>query len=157
MQPHYQDNHCLVFQAANNYDVQPAVSDAITLQTLRDWFIGRLAAYTGITPDEIDSRDTCAAYGIDSISGVSLVGDLEMWLNVQLSPTLLWRHDSIEDICQYIMATLSHTADVPCSISPLYEEADTELDLRETTQFVSQLDSLTDADVDAMLHRFLAA
>src|SRR5688572_7313819 len=100
MQPSYRNHRQQASQPAAADAVEPTAPQAVTLSTLRHWFINRLADYAGIAPCDIDSRDACTAYGIDSIAGVSLVGDLETWLNVQLPPTLLWQHDSIEAVCQ---------------------------------------------------------
>jgi acyl carrier protein len=158
MQPCDRNHRHLVSQPDNDDNVKPTEPNAVTLSTLRHWFINRLADAVGMAPCDIDSRDACTAYGIDSIAGVSLVGDLEMWLNIQLPPTLLWHHDSIEAVCQYVMTTLRHVTNVPalCRL-PSAHIADNAFDLSATPPSMTQLDSLTDTDVDALLHRLLAA
>ena len=145
--------------SANDYEVGPTTRSAVTLATVQGWLVGCLADYAGLASHEIDIRNPCTMYGIDSIAGVTLVGDLEMWLNVRLPPTLLWQHASIAAVCQYVMTTLQHDltgAVRPCGLDAL-DAIGNALDQAQAKSLVGQLERLSDAAVDTLLHHLLAA
>jgi hypothetical protein len=106
-------------------------------------------------------RQPFTEYGLDSITGVCFAGDLEDWLGLRLEPTLLWHYPVIATLAQYLAEAIARTPSGPDS-----QEDCARVDLRQgsrtvgqgnTTPWLAQLDDLSDADVDALLHRLLAA
>ena len=82
--------------------------DTISQSDIVDWLVLQLADQVGLDPSDIDIHKPCAEYGLDSIAGVSIAGDLEVWLDLQLSPTLLWDYPSIDRVSQYLMIALEN-------------------------------------------------
>ena len=110
---------------ANDYETGLCGTDTVTQADIVDWLVFQLADQVGLDPSEIDIQKPCAEYGLDSIAGVSIAGDLEVWLDLPLSPTLLWDYPSIDRVSQYLMTALEdavvefgieHTAD-PIEVS----------------------------------------
>lgn len=48
-----------------------------------------------------------AEYGLDSIAALTIAGDLEDELGVELPPTLLWDYPSIDDLANYLLGIAS--------------------------------------------------
>ena len=51
---------------------------------------------------EIDPERPLASYGLDSVMGVTLIGDLERWLDCQLDPKLAYECQTISELVQAI-------------------------------------------------------
>ncbi|HEX9056616.1 MAG TPA: beta-ketoacyl synthase N-terminal-like domain-containing protein, partial [Ktedonobacterales bacterium] len=74
---------------------------------IRDWLIAQVANRLQSARSEIDPREPFTAFGMDSAAAVGLSGDLQDWLGLQLSPTLLWEHPSIEALSAYLATRLT--------------------------------------------------
>lgn len=119
--------------------------DATTLQL---WLVNQIAERLRIEPDEIDIQEDFADYGLNSIEAVNLSGDLENLLGRRLPPTILWDYPNIQELAQYLAQDTSQ--DTLCqsqrqTVSP-----------EEAQQLLNQLDQLSDAEVDALLHSLLS-
>ena len=66
------------------------------------WVTGMVAQARQASPDEIDPDKPFVELGLDSMSAVSLSGDLEMLLGVDLPPTLLWEHPTISALVSHV-------------------------------------------------------
>lgn len=64
-------------------------------EEIQDWLINRLATWLLLDPEEIDIEQPFASYGLTSITAVTMTGDLEDWLGVELSPTLAYEYPTI--------------------------------------------------------------
>ncbi|MBP0028544.1 acyl carrier protein [Roseofilum reptotaenium CS-1145] len=77
------------------------------VEVLQTWLVNQLAEVLSKKPDEIDVSESLTRYGLDSIDAVTLVGDLEDWLDlddVELPSTLFWDHPTIENAAQYLVS-----------------------------------------------------
>ena len=120
---------------------------------IQTWLINHLAEQLGLAPQEIDVQKPFTEYGLDSIVGVSLAGDLEEWLGLQLSPTLLWDYPTIAMLARHLTAAVDSGCERPvvaCTVS-LTDVAHTDLDQTEAAQLLASLDTLSDEDVEALL------
>lgn len=90
-----------------------------TVESIQAWFIAKLASSLGMKPSDIDISEPFASYGLASVDVVGLSGELEDWLERQLSPTLLYDHPTIESLAQYLVEDphASETATL-CSTPP---------------------------------------
>ncbi len=81
----------------------PAPGDADgRAQAIRDWLVARIAGHAGIPPHEVDPRAPFARWGLHSVDAVSLSGELQEWLGVNLPPTLLYDHPSIDELARHL-------------------------------------------------------
>ena len=64
-----------------------------------------MAQHLKIQPSDIDPLKNITSYGLDSIDAVTILGDLEDWLDIELPSTLLWDYSSINDVSRYIIET----------------------------------------------------
>jgi acyl carrier protein len=76
---------------------EPPTEDAI-----RTWLITNIASVVNMEPASIDVRQTFDNYGLDSLQAVSLSGDLEIWLNREISPTVVWDYPTVEQLARHL-------------------------------------------------------
>jgi acyl carrier protein len=145
--------------AANDYETGRCGTDTVSQSDITRWLVIQLADQVGLDASEIDIQKSCTEYGLDSMTGVSIAGDLEVWLDLRLSPTLLWDYPSIDRVSQYVLTALE---DAVCALrsSPVAAPLDVSggiLDSAEAARLLAQLDAGSDAEVDIMLHALPAA
>ncbi len=87
-------------QQLQNSSSAEATSSVKAIQT---WLVDQLAEVLSIDPGTIDVKQPLTRYGLDSIDAVTLVGDLEDWLDLELPSTLLWDYPSIEKASAYMV------------------------------------------------------
>lgn len=64
-----------------------------------------MAEYLKMQASDIDPLKNITSYGLDSIDAVTILGDLEDWLDIELPSTLLWDYSSVNDVSRYIIET----------------------------------------------------
>ncbi len=86
-------------------DASPATTTAgRTARDIEGWIAAYLARILEVDPREIDRRRPFAEYGLDSLSAVTLSGELEEWLGRELSPTLAWDYPTIDALARHLSA-----------------------------------------------------
>lgn len=75
--------------------------------TIKEWLVARMARQLKIDPAVVDSSRSFEQYGLDSIVAVQVAGDLERFVEQRLSPALLFEHQTIDDLSQYLASELS--------------------------------------------------
>ena len=73
-----------------------------TADSIEAWLIAYLAQRLDIDASEIERNKPFAEYGLASIEGISLIKDLETWLNYPLAPTLAWDYPTIDQLIQHL-------------------------------------------------------
>ncbi|MFB6618340.1 acyl carrier protein [Streptomyces sp. NPDC085524] len=69
---------------------------------LYGWLTDRLAAYLDREPESIDPTVPLAVYGMDSVCGLSLCGDVEDELGIPVDPSLAWDHPTVAALAQHL-------------------------------------------------------
>lgn len=86
----------------SNYKLDEPKIDMNPTQALEQWLINQLADQLSLDPSTIKVSESLTRYGLDSIDAVTLVGDLEDWLDLELPDTLFWDYPTIEKASQYL-------------------------------------------------------
>jgi 8-amino-7-oxononanoate synthase len=73
-----------------------------TEEAIRNWLITNIASVVNMEPSSIDVRQTFDNYGLDSLQAVSLSGDLETWLNREISPTVVWDYPTVDQLARHL-------------------------------------------------------
>jgi acyl transferase domain-containing protein/acyl carrier protein len=81
--------------------------------TIEAWLVSQIARRAGISAAQIEIRRPFVDFGLDSVQAVSLTGDLEVWLNQSLSPTLVWDYPNIESLAAYLAGEVPITVSQP--------------------------------------------
>jgi acyl carrier protein len=71
-------------------------------QAVQNWLVKQLAEQLSLDPKTISATEPLTRYGLDSIDAVTMVGDLEDWLDLELPSTLFWDYPTIEKSAQYL-------------------------------------------------------
>ncbi|MBD2364814.1 AMP-binding protein [Anabaena minutissima FACHB-250] len=91
-----------VQQGAQNHSASEQT--ALNSEKIQNWLVTHLALSLKLPPDEIDTQESFAHYGLDSSVAVSMTSDLGEWLGWELDPTLFWEFPSIAALAQHLDA-----------------------------------------------------
>ena len=84
-----------------NSNSKPNTMNAV--DTIQNWLVNKIAEQLKIGADTIKVTEPLTRYGLDSIDSVTIVGDMEDWLDEELPPTLLWDKPTIAKAAQYLV------------------------------------------------------
>jgi acyl carrier protein len=105
------------------------------------WLIDWIAAELEMPAAEIDTGHSLLDYSMSSVTATILVGDLEDWLDLTLSPTLVWDYPSIDAMTDHLLEKSAGAAPKTAAAAPT----------KDASQLLEDLDGLSDAEVDALL------
>ncbi|KAA1242927.1 non-ribosomal peptide synthetase/type I polyketide synthase [Aquimarina sp. RZ0] len=80
------------------------------------WIQEKIATVVNVPVHEIDIASSFASFGITSIQGIRLVGELSEFLNMNLSPILLYEYQNISSLTAYLLNESSATLKEEVSI-----------------------------------------
>lgn len=86
---------------------QPADFEAIN-RLLRDWIVRWLIERGGVDPVVIDIERPFDSYGLDSLTAIRLIADLEDGWGVELTPMVAWEHPTIAALGRLIAMRICH-------------------------------------------------
>jgi acyl transferase domain-containing protein/acyl-CoA synthetase (AMP-forming)/AMP-acid ligase II/pimeloyl-ACP methyl ester carboxylesterase len=69
---------------------------------IQNWLVANLAQRLNISASEIDIYEPFASTGLNSVDAVSLSADLEDWLEIKLSPTIVFDYPNIAELAAYL-------------------------------------------------------
>ncbi|BAU65096.1 Beta-ketoacyl synthase [Stanieria sp. NIES-3757] len=69
---------------------------------IQNWLVENIAKRLGVDVSEIDIEEPFATLGLDSVQAVRLSADLEDWLEVKLSPTVIYDYPNILSLASYL-------------------------------------------------------
>ena len=70
--------------------------------SIQSFLLTRIASMLEMDASAIDPRQPFTYYGLGSVQAVSLTGDLEVFLNRKLAPTLAWDYPTIESLASFL-------------------------------------------------------
>lgn len=80
---------------------------SICAEEIKAWLIDYLVDILEIEAEEIDSQVNFDDYGLDSEVAVGLTGDLEIWLERKINPTLLYNYTNIDSLSIHLAKEMS--------------------------------------------------
>lgn len=72
-------------------------------EEIEKWLQERIAAEIKVAPEAVSVNVPFANYGLESIVFVTLVSDLEDWLELSLDPTIFWEYPTIKLLSEWIV------------------------------------------------------
>jgi acyl transferase domain-containing protein/acyl carrier protein len=81
----------------------------LATQEIEAWLVARISSLLGIEASAINRNEPFTAYGLTSKDAVAISGELEDYVGVGLSPTLLYECPTVESLARYL-ATGEHDA-----------------------------------------------
>lgn len=83
---------------------EPARAVARDEPEIQEWIVAQVARALDLEVEAVDVQVPFAEYGLDSRTAVGLSGELEDWLGLELSPTLVWDYPTIESMARFLAA-----------------------------------------------------
>ena len=77
---------------------------AKTQEEVQGWIIQWLESNAGVVRESIELDKPFADYRLDSLTAVEFSEDVEDWLGIELTATVLWNHPTIEKMTQFLVA-----------------------------------------------------
>jgi acyl carrier protein len=77
---------------------------------IRQWLVAEVARETRRPPEKIDVHKTFARIGLDSVSTLSITGDLSVWLKCELPNNLLQMYPTIAGLAEHLAQEESERA-----------------------------------------------
>jgi acyl carrier protein len=86
------------------HDVQGAPRGAPfpSAEAIESWIIERLAEHLQMDPARIDPNGDLPALALDSAKAVEVASELGAVLGREVTPTLLWDHESIRALARHL-------------------------------------------------------
>ncbi|MDJ0631988.1 MAG: acyl carrier protein [Xenococcaceae cyanobacterium MO_188.B29] len=79
------------------------MNSSVSNQTaIANWLIQQLSEKLSLDKSSISVSEPLTRYGLDSIDAVTMVGDIEDILDVELPSTLFWDYPTIEKSSQFL-------------------------------------------------------
>ncbi len=118
-----------------------------TSESISAWLVDWLSREIPMPAEEIDPRASVLDYSLSSVTATILVGDLEDWLGLELSPTLVWDFPTIEEITAHLLEQIGVQAAGTGAAGATSGEGE------DAEALLANLDQMSDAEVDALLAR----
>jgi acyl carrier protein len=97
----------------------------------------------GVAQDQLDRERPFAELGIDSLSAVELIAELESWSGLQLSSVAAWKYPTPAALARYLARQLGHRATVSPSLESAREvKADGDLE-----RLLNEVEQMSEEDV----------
>lgn len=77
-------------------------SGALTAEHLEQWFVTRISDALSVAPDEVDIDAPLSDHGLDSLSALTMTGELETMLDRKLPATLFWEYPTIARLSKHL-------------------------------------------------------
>jgi acyl carrier protein len=74
----------------------------VSAREIQDWIVARVAALTGVPPDEVDPAAPVSRHGLDSVAVITLTADLEKWLGYRFRENPLDDYPTIETLSRFL-------------------------------------------------------
>ena len=81
-------------------------------QQIQDWMTNRLSHLLEVTPQEIDPHEPIRRYGLDSVTLVAFIADLEEWLGYRFRSNPLTEDSTLETLAAFLAKETSADAGV---------------------------------------------
>lgn len=72
------------------------------LSQLQSLLVKLLARELRLKPEEVEADKPFTQYGLDSIAALTIAGDLEEELSIELESTVLWDCPTVEALAQHL-------------------------------------------------------
>ncbi|MGK7918068.1 MAG: beta-ketoacyl synthase N-terminal-like domain-containing protein, partial [Prochloraceae cyanobacterium] len=79
---------------------------------IESWLVENIAQRLGVNNSEIDIEEPFASLGLDSVQAVRLSADLEDYLELKLSPTLVYDYPNISSLAGYLSQLQSPVGEI---------------------------------------------
>jgi acyl carrier protein len=123
----------------------PEPNGASSVEAIQAWLVSHLAELLERQPEQIDLHTDFTDYGLNSVEMVNISGEMETFLGHRLDPMLVLEYPNIQVLSEY----LGQTTQLVGSTGTVDPASDPQ-------QLLSNLDQLSDEEVDGLLNSMLS-
>lgn len=69
---------------------------------IKRWLIAEIEDLLSVDSQELAVDQPLVNYGLSSMTGMILSGDIEQWLGIELDPSVAWEYPTIESLAGYL-------------------------------------------------------
>jgi acyl carrier protein len=80
----------------------PPPSGTLDAAVVKEWLVEYIAHLLELDRSEVRTNVSMNRYGLDSMSAVSLTGDLGAWLDREVDPRVLYKQKTIDSLADYV-------------------------------------------------------
>jgi acyl carrier protein len=114
-------------------------SDATTVDSWTVWLMDWVARVFAVESSCIDTAQSFLNYGLDSVQAMTMVGDIEEMLGLELPPTLVWDYPNIDSLSAYLAERLASVS--PSTAQPAASSATSRADVESPIAEFKLLDN----------------
>lgn len=85
------------------------MKSTVSESEIQAWLVSYLVDLLDIESDRVDVQKPLSRYGLDSSATMVLLGDLETWLDCELSANLLKANSTISTVSKQLASIVSGT------------------------------------------------
>lgn len=123
----------------------PEPNGASSVEAIQTWLVSHLAELLERQPEQIDLHTDFTDYGLNSVEMVNISGEMETFLGRRLDPMLVLEYPNIQVLSEYLGQTTQ-----PVGPAKTVDPAS------DPRQLLSNLDQLSDEEVDGLLNSMLS-
>lgn len=113
--------------------------------SVETWLVDWIAKQVKTSSANIDLNKSLFHYGLDSVTTIALLSDLEDWVDREFPPALIWNYPVIKDLANYLTSELN-LENTPNSTEELAKDID--------SAFIN-IELLSDSEVDSLLEKLM--
>ena len=71
------------------------------------WLANKVAAVLKIDASGVEFNTSFAKLGLDSLAAITISGELEQWLEMEIDATILYQYPTIEELSEYLIEKMA--------------------------------------------------
>lgn len=79
-----------------------AVKVTLSVDAIKNWLISEIGELLSVDARDLSVYEPLGNYGLSSMTGVILSGNIEEWLGIKLDPAVAWDYPTIELLASYL-------------------------------------------------------
>jgi acyl carrier protein len=129
-----------------------------TYEEIQSWLVNQIASLTFMEPARVDVQGTFNGFGLSSREAVMLSGDLEDWLGIRISPTIVYEYPTIEALARFLVKSASQAEQLAenQTEAQLSNSLQTPIESSQMDVVLSNLEQISDEEAEALLMKKLA-
>lgn len=81
-----------------------------SVESIEEWLIAKVSDLLAVDPADVNLDEELSVYGLSSMTGVMLSGDIEDWLGVRLEPTVAWEYPTVRALAGHLAGEVGAAA-----------------------------------------------
>lgn len=79
-----------------------AAKATLSVDAIKSWLISEIAELLSVGVRDLAVEEPFANYGLSSMTGMILSGNIEEWLGIKLDPAVAWDYPTIESLAGHL-------------------------------------------------------